>query len=375
MSDRIENSAFRQPRPGIDPGGPPVPPGQVGSWQGEALRAAEPDAARMLADAKEELTFAHSERMERKAMRERNVSVPGQAQVERIEQIRELQAWGERLPDLDQDAVADFLEKAGRDRADAQTLLRQARERFGDPSHAFAALKMLEQRLRAEGAPGSAIVAEARAALLEAEGPAVRAGLNVTAVAFAESGQDRGEAAALRDLYRQVVLGKPSPAAIYRAILEHYGADDLPDRLRFLTRALGDDLAAAGPSVEPAQLRETLEGLSGLRVLDTAHERCALLARRVGKLCGTTPPVTEVMRALLTLTEQTSHGPGTVSGIPARLGVPERRLDASILLMSEARAVITLLPVGIFRDQDTRFAVMRSLQEAMDGLIEREETQ
>jgi len=329
----------------------------------------------MLADAKEEMTFAHSERMEHKSMRDRKVTAPNEAMIERIAKIQEIEDWLERLPDLDPEQAQAFLDEARRGGQDSGALLGRARERFGDPSHAFAALDIVEQVLRRENPDVASAAGAAREALLEAEGPAIRAGINVSAAAFEAAGQDRTAVAELRELYREVVLGNPVPAAIYRGILQHFGTEDFPDRLRFLTRALGDDLAAAGPSVEPAKLRETLEGLSGLRVLDTAHERCGLLARRVGKLCGITPPVTEVMRVLLPLTEQTSHGPGTVGSIPSQLGIPEGRLDARILMMGEARAVMALLPVGIYRDQDNRFAVLRSLQDAMDTLIEREEAQ
>ena len=376
MSDRVDNLALRQPRPVADQAsGVLGQQGQVGSWRGEEVRAAPPGVADLLANAKEELTFAHSERVERKSMRERKITAPGKAMHERAEQCGEIEAWLERLPDLDSQQVAEFLEEARGGGQEPEKLLGRARERFGDSSHAFAALDIIEQALRGEDASVAATAAAARQALLDAAGPAVRAGINVSAAAFEMARQDRAAAAELRQLYREVVLGNPAPAAIYRAVLQRFGTDDFAERLRFLTRALGDDFAAAGPSIEPARLRETLDGLSGLRVLDTAHERCSLLAQRVGKLCGVTPPVTAVMQNLLPLTEQTTHGPGKVSPIPGQLGIPDARLDARILLMKEARDVMALLPVGIYRDPDNRFAVLRSLQEAMDSLIEREEAQ
>lgn len=340
------------------------------------MRLAPPDAATLLANAKEELTFAMSEKLESRTLKERKVSAPGEAMVERIQKIQEIEEWLERLPDLDPGETAAFLEEARRGGRDAQALLGRARERFGDPSHAFAALDIGEQALRREGRTEEAdAAARARETLLEAEGPAVRAGINISVAAFEAAKADRGAAAELRDLYRQVVLGNPAPAAMYRAILEKFGTEDFAGRLAFLTRAVGDDLRAAGPSIEPAQLRETIDGLSGLRVLDTAHDRCATLAKRLGRLCGVTPPVTEVMRALLPLSEQTTQGPGTVMPILRQVGLPDKRLDAQILMMREARGVMAALPTGIFRDQDTRFAVLRSMQEAMDSLIEREEAQ
>jgi type III secretion protein W len=376
MSDnKVGNLAFRQPQPLPDQGSIGGQSGQIGNWRGETLRVAEPDLARLLSEAKEELTFAHSERMEQKSMRERKVTAPNEAMIERIAQIREIQEWVDKLPDLDTAQLQEFLDEARRGGQDSESLLGRARERFGDPSHAFAALDIVEQMLRGENPEVANAAAAARDALLEAEGPSVRAGINITSVAFELAQHDREAAGELRSLYREVVLGNPTPAGIYRAILQRYGSEDFSDRLRFLSRAIGDDLAAAGPSIPPAQLREVLDGLSSLRVLDTAHDRCGLLSQRIGRLSGVTPPVTDVMRALLPLTEQTTYGPGTVSSIPSQLGIPESRLDARILLMGEARAVMALLPTGIYRDQDSRFAVLRSLQEAMDTLIEREEMQ
>jgi len=375
MSDKIDSFAFRQTRQLPESNVMGGQAGAVGNWRGENLKVAQPDVAQLLFNAKEEMTFAHSERMEQKSMRERKVLAPNEAIVERITEIQEIQEWIDQLPDIDREKLKEFLTEERDGNGKSDDLLRRAQERFEDPSHAFAALDVVAKALKADNPGVAAAAAAAQAALLETDGPTVRAGINISGTAFAAAHQDKQAAHDLRELYREVVLGGQSPASIYRTIIQRLGVDDFAERLQFLSRAIGDDLAAAGPSIPPVQLREILAGLSGLRILDTAHDRCTLLAQRIGRLSGTTPGTMDVMRSLLPLTEQTTFGPGTVDGISGQLGIPDTRLDVRILLMNETRAVMALLPTGVYRDQDTRFAVLRGLQEAMDRLIEREEAQ
>jgi type III secretion protein W len=344
----------------------------AGSWRGEAVRLV-PDALSLLADAKEELTFAHSERMESKAIAERNVEDAGLSQVERVQRIQELM---EQLPDLDPRELDAFRAALGALRGDGQAMLRELRERFPDPSHAFAALSDAEGDARARGDTALAdTLAGLRDGLEAAEGPAIRAGLNITRTAFETAEGDRAAAAKLRDAYRETVFARPGPAAVYKSILDRAGMEGFAEQLKFLTRALGDELLAAGPSVEKPQLRELLQDLSALRALDTVHERCKEMARRVGRIGGVAPQPTAIMQKLLPLTEEAISGGSRFKAIPEQVGVPRDRLDAQILFLREARDVMAMMPVSVYRDLDARLSALNGVQMAMDDLIEREETE
>jgi type III secretion protein W len=377
MSERIDRTAAPVRTVTETPDGPQE--GAAGSWRGEAVRIAAPDIASLLDNAKEELSFAHSSRMERKSIQERRITRAERGQqAERQEQLEERQVhldeYTGRLPDFDQRRYASMLEDLRKSGEGMEGILRRARERFPDPSHAFAALDLAQNRFREEGDGERArLLAAARDRLAEENGEAIRAGLNVSVAAFEFAEGNREAAADLRERYRETVFSEPGPSGLYRGIIAKFGAEGFPSHIRFLSRAVGDDLGAAGPSVEPARLHELVRDLSALRVLDTVHERCAQLAERVARQAGAVVTVTEIMRQLLPLTEEVVAGPSKLIGLPAQVGIPEDRIEAQIAFLREAREIVAMLPPGLFRDVDARFAVLRAAQEALDVLIEREE--
>jgi type III secretion protein W len=371
MSDRIDAFGNAALRYGKDEAEATEGGAATGIWSGEGVRLEPPDALSLLEDAKEELTFMHEERMESKSIEERNLRSEDEGPSERVERIRQVM---EQLPDLDSHELDVFRAALQASKCDAAEVLRQMRERFSDPSHGHAALQYAEQEFRGGGELELADrVAEARAQFEAEEGPAIRAGLNVSKAAFEVAEGDRAAAAELRDSYRAAVFGKPGPSGIYKGIIDRVGIEGFPAQVKFLTRALGDDLGAAGPSVERPQLRELLENLYALRTLDTVHERCGELAGRVKRLCGTELAPTTVMQRLLPLTEETVSGPSKIKGIPEQVGVPARRLDAQILFLREAQGIMAMMPPAVYRDLDARFSVLGGIQEAMDLVIEREE--
>jgi type III secretion protein W len=373
MADRIEGpsgAAFRMP------GGQAEETLQDarGTWQGETIEVAPRDVASLLADAREELTFAHSEEMEVKEIKERKVEEE-ETYGERVNEIEG--AWKmleEQLPDLDLNALRELFEELVGTDASEEEIARKVNERFRDPTHADAALDGLEKALRAAGDTELADrVANVRERFRAENGPAIRAGLNVTRAVMEVAAGDRAAAGELRDLYRATVFNSPGPGGLYRGIVGQFGIEGFAERMRFLTRAAGDDLAAAGPSVDPAQLQELIRDLSALRVLDTVHERCGTLAARLERQNGMTVAPTDLLQHLLPFTEETVNGPSKPLALPEKLGLPASPLEGSITLLREAREVMAMMPVAIFRDMDARAAVLRGMQEAMDIMIEREE--
>ena len=374
MADRMDalsGTALRGPA-GSSPEDAPT---ARGTWQGEAVLVAPPSVESLLDDAKEELTFAIAEQMEIKDIEDRSVEESG-SYGERVNEIEGVwKLLDEQLPDLDLDALRALLENfLEQETLSEDDISRMVQERFGDPSHTYAALDTLASELRGHGREEMADrTAAVRDRMLQDNGPAIRAGLNVSATAFEVAAGDRAAAAELRDLYRTTVLAAPGPAGVYRGMIQQFGVDGFSDHLRFLTRAVGDDLAAAGPSVEPARLQELLEDLSALRVLDTAHDRCAQLARRVNQQGPVTLTPTEVLQNLLPLTEEPINGPAKLLALADRLGIPADRYDTRVALLRESRDVLAALPVAVYRDGDARMTLLRAVQEAMDITIEQEE--
>ena len=375
MSDRIDGIAntFRMPTEHSQQETLQDP---QGNWHGESVEVGPRDALSLLQDAKEELTTLMSEEMEVKDIKEREIEEKEFGYADRVNEIEG--AWKmleEQLPDLDLNALHDLLEEfMGAGDLSEDDIRRMVGEKFKDPSHAFAAMQGLEQALRTVGRDEMADrVASVREQFAAEHGPSIRAGLNITKTALEISGGDRVAAGELRDLYRSTVFGKPGPSGLYRGIIDQFGVEGFADRMRFLTRAVGDDLVAEGPSVDPARLQELIRDLSTLRVLDTVHERCDQLTARLERQNQVKVETTDVMQSLLPLTEETVNGPSKIIAVPEKLGIPETRLDARITLLREARDVMALMPVAIYRDADARGAVLRAMQEAMDITIEQEE--
>ncbi|QND62151.1 type III secretion system gatekeeper subunit SctW [Mesorhizobium huakuii] len=349
-------------------------PVQVGSWRGEAVRLAGPTHATLLEQAREERTFGFSEAIESKALTERKIS-EGRIAAS-LSAVHDIDAYFERLPYFDHTELPGLLRDIRSDDPALQDILRKVRQRFADPSYAYAALDLAARELRREGLDQLAVRTDgAKAQLMAKQGVAIRAGLNVSVAASEVAAGDQRLAAELRDLYRATVSGDPGPLRLYREILSKFGVEGFARHVAFLTRALGEDIASAGPSVEPARLWEILSGLSALRVLDTVHECCQKMVERIRRRPDTIDiTATGVMRQLLPLVENTVPGPSKIIPIPERLGIPPVPLDLQIAVLRECRDLLAMIPVGVYRDLEARKTTLRAVEEAMDIRIEREES-
>ncbi|HQU09802.1 MAG TPA: type III secretion system gatekeeper subunit SctW, partial [Opitutales bacterium] len=164
----------------------------------------------------------------------------------------------------------------------AQKVLAEAENEFADVTDQFIALSFVEEALHNEGNdPLSTLAGDAKKALMNASGPAVRAGLNATADIVAAAKGGLGQVADLRDFYRDVVLSHEGIIEVYQSIEHEYGAGRLPQALGFLIRAAGNDLSAQGPSIEPVHLRAIIDNLYQVEVLGGVHDSLATLLQRL----------------------------------------------------------------------------------------------
>ena len=160
----------------------------TGSFMGQAA-AMISDPMSLLADAAEELTFSVDSTDEFDLEERKEDDSALKAQEERVKLYKDLMHETGKTQEMDR--LVDSL----RNSKTKQEALRQVRERFPDSSDAWAALDYALEKLEKEGAPEEVIAAarEARDALMEEEGPAIRAGIQATLTAQGYGDLDSGD--------------------------------------------------------------------------------------------------------------------------------------------------------------------------------------
>ncbi|MEI6464433.1 MAG: hypothetical protein WCQ89_06890, partial [Verrucomicrobiota bacterium] len=85
--------------------------------------------------------------------------------------------------------------------------------------------------------------------------------------------QGLGNPAALRDLYRDSILGGQSIGSMYTAILKRYDESQFSQSLEFLLRAAGSDLDGKlmGSSMEAPQLKNAIDDIYHVQALGNTH--------------------------------------------------------------------------------------------------------
>lgn len=381
MVDRVTSRQGVDVVPPPDTSQAPVP---AGAWDGDSVRVEATDETTLddtLTADGENADVDESE--EKKEVWEREIlESDEECEGEGVAAIEGAREYMNRLPEFNpralglfMAAVAERQHSGGHPRHESpEQLLRRATDMFQEPAHAFAALDAAARHLRATGQEDTADRLQAARDLLQAQAaPSIRAGLNIAVAAFDVAQGDGEEAARLRAGYREAVFGAPGPASVYAAILKQFGVETFPQRLAFLARAVGEDLASAGPSIPVPQLREILGALSELHVLAAVHDRCAEMVARLGRM-DVAISVDAVMARLLPLASSPAPTAEVAAALPVQAGVPSTRFDAAIAFLRDARGMLAMMPLGVFRDADARFAVMRGVQDGLDTLIDREES-
>lgn len=244
---------------------------QEGVFDGQRVEVA--DVASSAADAAEEMSFAASEKVEKKLSERKSGSKEAlktsatELAEKYVNMMGESQS-GKRLHEF-----LDALKNKGGGMSESE--LRQfVGEQFKDASDQFAALSFAEEVLAKEGGHEElrTKIASVKAQLLADAGPAIRAGLNIAADIMAYSRQGLEGAQGLRDLYRFSILGGQSIVSIYTGIMERYGPAQFNQSLEFLLRASGSDLdgKALGSSLEPAQLKTAIDDIYHVQALGNA---------------------------------------------------------------------------------------------------------
>ena len=363
----------------VGPSAPGAPSGQAAAtesrFRGERVQHVRNPTAE-LQDAAEELTFGESERVEKKLSRRKLRSGDGARSVA----MEQAQKYLREVPDLERNQkLSEFVESVlTRGASPNPDELRQlAREFSDDATHQFLALasardQALEQN--ADPALGAALD-EAIAALEGERGPAIRAGLNVSAVAQAFAGREVGDMQRLRDFYRDVVLDCEDINDAYERVVKDHPGKSFDDAVRFMLKALGADLAAGTQTVSRVRLKQIMDDMYQLKSLNSAHEQCEDLIRRVQRNFDATPGATasrDLVSELLTAQNRAWQGADAFSGLPRKMGV--RGDQGTIYFLQGFKELLRFVPLKAFGDDMAkRDRVMISLQQALDAAIESEE--
>ncbi|MEI6466124.1 MAG: HrpJ domain-containing protein, partial [Verrucomicrobiota bacterium] len=189
---------------------------QEGLFEGQ--KVVQTDEAAKGADAAEEMTFAASEKVE-KTLSERKAGSKEALKASAAElaqhyvnQMAEPQA-SRKLHEF-----LDALKKMGSE-ATEEDIRQAVGEHFKDSSDQYSALSFAEDALKKEGGNGQLLakLGAVKAQLMKDAGPAIRSGLNIAADVLSYARQGLGNPAALRDLYRDSILGGQSIGSMYTA--------------------------------------------------------------------------------------------------------------------------------------------------------------
>ncbi len=245
---------------------------QEGLFQGQNVQ--EVDANSKLADAAEEMSFAASEKVEKKLSERKSGSKEAlrSSATELAEKFVNMMADSQAAKKLH--PFLDSLKNMG-DSATESDIRQLLGEHFGDASDQYAALSFAEEALAKDPAKAELLtkLKNVKAQLLHEAGPAIRSGLNIAAdvLAYAKKGFEGAEA--LRDLYRFSILGGQTIASVYNAIMTRYGATQFSQSLEFLLRAASSDLDGKlmGSSLEPSQLKNSIDDIYHVQSLGNMH--------------------------------------------------------------------------------------------------------
>ena len=346
-----------------------------GSFRGEQVQHVRNPTAE-LQDAAEELTFGESERAEKKLSQRKLKSGAGI----RSAVIEQAEKYLRDVPDLEKkQKLSDFARSIlEQDRPPGQNELRErAREFSDDPTHQFLALEFAREEAASSDADPALVEAldDAMAALQAERGPAIQAGLNVSPVAHQYADRNVGDMQQLRDIYRDIVLDCRTINDAYERVVADHPGESFDEAVRFMLKALGADLAASTRSVSTVRIKQIVDDMYQLKSLNSVHEQCEDLVRRVRRNFGAEPgpdAARDLVSELLTAQDRAWQGADAFAALPGKMGV--QRDDAGIYVLQGFKELVRFVPLKAFGDDMAkRDRVMISVQQALDAAIDTEE--
>ncbi|CAM2065494.1 type III secretion system gatekeeper subunit SctW [Sulfidibacter corallicola] len=344
----------------------------MGQMRGQRVAQVK-DAASMVADAAEEMTFSASEKVEKK-LKSRKVTVRGV----RANALEKAEFYLKQLKQMDKpeqlDKFMSHLKKMGD--MNPEQLRQEVGKFFKDVSQQYGAMQYAKEMLSAEGGHEELVASlqEAMEQAMEEDGPAIRAGFNVSEDAAEFSSQGLRDTQQLRDFYRDTVLKYEGFHETYNEILENHGDEDFQKAIEFLIRAVGSDLQSKGPSISHVELKRVIDDLYSLEMLGNIHRNCAELLEKIRRAYRLTPKTKtkEFMTRLMGLKAEKWLRSDHVAKFAQAVGITV--IEAQIYFLRELGGMIKELPLKVFDDDlESREKLIDATQEALDEAIDKEE--
>ncbi len=339
---------------------------QKGVFRGEAVQVKQ-DAASLIADAAEELTFSAAETVEKK-IEKRRIS-----KERKSDQLKQIEKLLKTVPDINKKELLEWCNRIKKNPPkSSEELLKFLEDEFDDVTHQDLALSVLKELL-SEGDELLDIVTSAQKSLETEHGAEIRAGFNVSTDAYTFSQKGLGSTGELRQFYRSTVLKYEGLTQTFESIIENFPDKDFLDAVQFLIKAVGSDLHSRGPSIEPSELKLILDDLYQIESLGNLYRECDDLLNRTKKGFGLSSTATakDLVGHILKLRDATWLSSSQIMDLTKKMGI--RDLGAQIYFLQGLKEKIRLMPLKLFPNDDTRFNILEKTQETIDNLIEREE--
>jgi type III secretion system YopN/LcrE/InvE/MxiC family regulator len=269
------------------PVGAPLVEELIGQYRGEAVVPSS--EASKLTEAAEEIGMSVAHRFDKKALGQRKVREDAGISAEALAHLKD---FHEKLPDMPSEAkllelaqrLRDYLEQSGGLRD--SDVLAELQAFDADVTHQFAAIEVLESAFADE--PGMAqALAAARTSFERADVLRdVRAGFAAAEAAHRAAATLETDPAAVRNAYRAMIREAADFARVFEALQGFDLLKSLPEAIATFMEAAGRDLAAAGPSIDPAQLADLLKELGKLKKVQTTLAEADGMLKTTARLVG-----------------------------------------------------------------------------------------
>ena len=343
-----------------------------GSYNGQRIGLLKNPTA-MLEDAAEELSFTHSEKVEKKLAKRKM----GKSTALKTFAMKQAELYLKQVPDLERNKkLKDFADQiAQMNKSTTAQQLREAARQFSkDTTHQFLALSYTIEQLKEEGGDEALLSSLNRALteLNEESGPEIRAGLNVSQAAAEAAQKGLGEIQDLRDSYRDAVLNFTSISQVYKKITEERGTEKLTASVEFLLKGLSTEVNKDTRSLPKQQLKAIMDDIYQLKLLSSMYYQCDDLMSRLKH----NYPATSIedgqalLQELLRLKENSWHSGQQIQQISDQLKIslPE----AKIYFLTGLKDLIRLIPFKSFDSDNQRAELLDSVQQALDAAIDEE---
>ena len=340
----------------------------TGAFMGQAVKVVASPLS-LLASAAEELTFSVDTTDEFELEERKEKSKIEDALLARVDLYKEMMHKAGKLEEIDQ--FKSSLRAGGVKNG----VLREARERFPDPSDAWVVLSDTLKNFEKDMDCPKAILADVRSALEELEntlGSEIKAGIFGASVA--QDFQDLAGSDELRDFYRQSVCEFQDPNVVFAHIQENYGSVSFDKAMDFLFNGLSADINSGLPSMEKVHLEHVHSNLGQVRLLQSMHVLCEKLLGRWEKVhhqenCPLKS--TELLGDMIALGQERFLGAMHIDAIAKKIHAPD--IEHEVLFLQELMTITRNTPPNLYDGNQGLSKVMDAVQQSLDNAITRED--